>query len=80
MTKISVFHSPGVRTQLGELGDTGDGGRLRYLRGKVDTTISYVCVHVLLALPSVLCAWSMALVLWLPFECCYYCYCPDPFL
>ena len=31
----------------------------------------HVCVHVVLALPSVLGAWSMALVPWLPFECYY---------
>ena len=29
----------------------------------------HVCVFVVLAPPSVLGAWSMALVLWLPFEC-----------
>ena len=34
-----------------------------------------VRVHVLLAQPSVLSAWSMAMVLWLPFECYYYYYC-----
>ena len=28
-----------------------------------------VCVYVVLAPPSVLGEWSMALVLWLPFEC-----------
>ena len=27
----------------GELGDVGDGGRLRCLHGKVDTTISCMC-------------------------------------
>ena len=27
----------------GELGDVGDGGRLRCLHGKADTTISCVC-------------------------------------
>ena len=47
----------------GELGDVGDGGRLRCLQGKVDTTILCVYIHVLLAPPSVLGAWSMALVL-----------------
>ena len=41
MTKISAFHSPSVRT--GELGDVQDGGRLRYMHGKVDTTISCTC-------------------------------------
>ena len=34
----------------------------------------YVCVHVVLALPSVLGAWSTALVLWLPCECYYFFY------
>ena len=28
-----------------------------------------MCVHVVLALPSVLGVWSIAPVLWLPFEC-----------
>ena len=36
------------------------------------TLLFYVCVHVLLAPPSVLGAWSKALVLWLPFEYYYY--------
>ena len=27
----------------GELGDVGDGGRLRCLHGKIDTTISCMC-------------------------------------
>ena len=49
------------------LGDVGDGGRLRYLHIKVDTTISCVCVRVLLAPPS-FGAWSMTLVLWLPLK------------
>ena len=31
----------------------------------------YICVYVMLALPSVLGTWSMAIVLWLPFECYY---------
>ena len=34
----------------------------------------HVCVHVVLAPPSVLGAWSMALGLWLPFEYYYYYY------
>ena len=46
----------------GELGDVGDGGRSRCLDGKT----------LVLAPPSVLGAWSMALGLWLPFEY-YYC-------
>ena len=55
-------------------GGGGGGGNndrvfLRCLHGKVDTTISCVCVHVLLAPPSALGAWSMALVLWLPYYC-----------
>ena len=33
------------------------------------TPLFRVCVHVLLAPPSVLGAWSMVLVLWLPFKC-----------
>ena len=58
------------QNSAGELGDVGDGGRFRCLHGKVDTTLSCtVCVHIVLAPPSVLGAWSMALVLWLPFEC-----------
>ena len=36
MTKISTF-------QFGELGDVGDSDRLRFLHGKVDTTISCIC-------------------------------------
>ena len=44
------------------------------MHGKVDTTISciYVCLYALLALPSVLGVWSIAVVLCLPFECYYY--------
>ena len=62
MTKvrISVPQSQ-CQNSSGELGDVGDGGRLKCLHGKVDTTISCVCVHVLLAPPSVVGAWSMAL-------------------
>ena len=46
------------------MGDVGDGGRLRCPHSKADTTISCVYgVHVLLALPSVLGVWSMALAL-----------------
>ena len=40
MTKISAFHSPSVRIHLENWGDVGDGGRLRCLHGKVDTTIN----------------------------------------
>ena len=36
---ISVSQSQS-QTSSGELGDVGDGGRLRCLHGKVDTTIS----------------------------------------
>ena len=54
----------------GELRDVGDGGRLRCLHGKVDITIS-LCVQVVFSPPTVLGVWSMALVLWLPFECYY---------
>ena len=43
MMKVSVCHSPSVRIHLGNWGDVGDGGRLRCLRGKVDTTISCMC-------------------------------------
>ena len=40
------------------------------LHGKVDTTINYfhMCVHVLLAPPTVLGLWSIVLVLWLPIK------------
>ena len=34
------------QTSSGELGDVGDGGRLRCLHGKADTTISCVCTSV----------------------------------
>ena len=34
------------QTLSGELGDVEDGGRLRFLQGKVDTTLSCVCVCV----------------------------------
>ena len=30
----------------GELGDVGDGGRVRYLQGKADTTILCVCTRI----------------------------------
>ena len=33
------------QAQSGELGDVGDGGRLRCLHGKVDTTISCMCTY-----------------------------------
>ena len=46
---LSVLQSQ-CQNSSGELGDVGDGGRLRCLHGKVDTTIS-VCVHVVLARP-----------------------------
>ena len=32
-----------LRNSFGELGDVGDGDRLRCLHGKVDTTISCLC-------------------------------------
>ena len=41
----------------------GDGGSLRCLTGMADTTISHVCVHVQLTLPSILGVRSMMLVL-----------------
>ena len=65
MTKISAFHSPSVR--VWELGDVRDGGRSRYLQGKVDPHHYFMCVSVLLASapPSILCAWSMV---WWPLD------------
>ena len=39
---LSILQSQ-CQNSSGELGDVGDGGRLRCLRGKVDTTISHVC-------------------------------------
>ena len=51
-----------------ELGDVGEGGRLRCLQGKADTTISCVCVYMHCWLRPVF--W-VCLVLWLPFDYCY---------
>ena len=42
--KILVFYSH-VLEFIWELGDVGEGGRLRCLHSKVDTTISCVCIH-----------------------------------
>ena len=39
---LSVLQSQ-CQNSSGELGDVGDGGRLRYLHYKVDTTISCMC-------------------------------------
>ena len=39
---LSVLQSQ-CRNSSGELGDVGDGDRLRCLHGKVDTTISCMC-------------------------------------
>ena len=54
-----------------EMEDFGDSGSLscRTVRW---TKPLHVCVHVLLALPSVLGTRSMALVLWLPLKYYYY--------
>ena len=52
----------------GELGNVGDSGRLRCLHVRY-TPPFHVCVHIVLAPPTVLGAWSLALVLWLPFGC-----------
>ena len=49
-----AFYTHKIQNSSGELGDVGDSSRLRCLHGKVDTTIFHVCVHVLLAPPSVL--------------------------
>ena len=60
------------QSQSEELGDVGDGGRLRGLHSKVDTIIACVCIihmiYTVLALLSVLSLWSMALVIWLPWS------------
>ena len=40
----------------GELGDVGDGGRLRCLHGKVDTTISHMCTC---SVGSAQCSWCV---------------------
>ena len=37
---VVKFHSPSVRLHLRNLGDVGNGGRLRYLHGKANTAIS----------------------------------------
>ena len=49
-----MFHSPSQNSS-GQLGDVGDGGRLRCLHGKVD--IFCVCVHVVLSPPGVRGLW-----------------------
>ena len=68
--KLSIPQSQ-CQNSSGELRDVGDGGRLKRQHGKVDTTL-HICVHVVLAPPGLLGAWSMALWLWLPFQCYYY--------
>ena len=56
-----------------ELGDVGDGGRSRYLHGKVNTHHYFMYVYVLLAPapPSVLCALSMV---WWPLDILWVCF------
>ena len=41
--EILSFPQSQCQNSSGELGDVGDGGRLRCLYGKVDTTISCMC-------------------------------------
>ena len=58
VTNISAAQSQS-QTSSGELGDVGEGGRLEVRW----TPPLYVCVHILLPLPSAGGAWSMVLVL-----------------
>ena len=43
MTRVSVSNKHRPQNSSGELGDVGDGGRLRCVHGNVDTTLSCVC-------------------------------------